>query len=296
MGQPSRFVLTRKELNLKATDIFSDPMKHFLWLDRMVELELAPISGINVGAVGLGSSDDMIFLGINVELPGLPLHHSIHAVQFLVTNLALNSQRFLRDLVVSSNDSTFDAPCGHCRQFLQELRESPIIKILTKNPEKNENEYVELKSLFPRSETLILPEDFPVPLLLQTRNNGLTLTGDICECDDSCTHLKCRALAAANKSFAPYSKCPSGVALRDCDGKVYRGWYMESVAFNPSLGPLQAALVDFVASGGKGFEKIVEAVLVEKKDAVVSQEKTARMILETIAATNPMCVSNVFHC
>lgn len=71
---------------------------------------------------------------------------------------------------------------------------------------------------------------------------------------------------------------------------------MESAAYNPSLGPLQAALVDFVANGGGGgggFERIVGAVLVEKKDAVVRQEDTARMLLQTIA---PKCDFKVFHC
>ncbi|CAN6855743.1 unnamed protein product, partial [Brassica oleracea var. botrytis] len=50
-----------------------------------------------------------IFLGVNVEFPGLPLHHSIHAEQFLVTNLTLNDERHLRHFAVSA------APCGHCR-------------------------------------------------------------------------------------------------------------------------------------------------------------------------------------
>ncbi|XP_018460487.1 cytidine deaminase 1-like [Raphanus sativus] len=72
------------------------------------------------------------------------------------------------------------------------------------------------------------------------------------------------------------SRCPSGVALVDCEGRVYRGWYIESTAYNSSLGPVQAMLVDFVANGGGGgFERIVGAVLVEKKDAVVLQEHTA---------------------
>jgi len=47
-------------------------------------------------------------------------------------------------------------------------------------------------------------------------------------------------------------------------------------------------------SRGKGFNKIVEAVLVEKNNARVSQERTAKMILDTIAAPN--CDFKVFHC
>ncbi|KAL8120233.1 hypothetical protein AgCh_017396 [Apium graveolens] len=51
---------------------------------------------------------------------------------------------------------------------------------------------------------------------------------------------------------------------------------MESASYNPSLGPVQAALVAFVASGGGGYDEIVAAVLVEKEEAVVRQGDTAR--------------------
>nr|DAD33074.1 TPA_asm: hypothetical protein HUJ06_011925 [Nelumbo nucifera] len=48
--------------------------------------------------------------------------------------------------------------------------------------------------------------------------------------------LKYAALEAANKSHALYSGCPSRVALMDTEGKVYKGSYVELVAYNPSLG------------------------------------------------------------
>ncbi|ESQ54276.1 hypothetical protein EUTSA_v10026995mg [Eutrema salsugineum] len=287
MGQPSNFVLTRQEA--ESAGVVNDPMNLVSLIDRKVSLGLAPISGFNVGAVGLGSSG-VVYLGVNIELPGLPLHHSIHAEQFLVTNLVLNSERQLTRLAVSSDGSVFDAPCGHCRQFLQEIREAPKIRILIKNPTKNKNEYVNLDSLLPRPDTNLLPEE--LPLLLQARHNGLAFLDPVVSAGE--TDLKSMALAAANKSFAPYSMCPSGVALRGRDGKVYRGWYMESVAYNPSLGPVQAVLVDYVANGGKEFDNIVEAVLVEKKDAMVSQEDTSRMILEKISSRD--FVFKVFHC
>ena len=38
-----------------------------------------PISKFHVGAVGYGSSS-RIFLGVNLEFPGLPLHHSVQAL------------------------------------------------------------------------------------------------------------------------------------------------------------------------------------------------------------------------
>lgn len=68
---------------------------------------------------------------------------------------------------------------------------------------------------------------------------------------------------------------------------------MESAAYNPSLGPVQAAIVAFIVGGGGGYEGIVEAVLVEKEGAVVRQEDTARMMLNHIA---PNSHFRVFHC
>ncbi|KAG7541010.1 Cytidine deaminase-like [Arabidopsis thaliana x Arabidopsis arenosa] len=116
-------------------------------------------------------------------------------------------------------------------------------------------------------------------------------------CDHCCQFLKevrDMALRAATMSYARFSKCPSGVALIDRRGTVYSGWFMESVAHNPSLGPVQAALVDFVINGdGQEFKEIVEAVLVEKRGAVLSQEDTARMILEKIA--DPDCIFRVSY-
>ena len=57
------------------------------------------------------------------------------------------------------------------------------------------------------------------------------------------------AMQQATQSYAPYSHCPSGLAIATAGGAVYSGPYLESAAYNPSLGPLQAAIVDAVTDG-----------------------------------------------
>ncbi|CAA7027530.1 unnamed protein product [Microthlaspi erraticum] len=305
MDRPS-FVIRPEEAESAAEKLGVSVLQLLpLLVDPAKPLARPPISKFHVVAVGLGSSG-RIFVGVNVEFPGLPLHHSIHAEQFLVTNLTLNSERHLRYVSVSA------APCGHCRQFLQEIRDAPEIRILITDPnafrdaadEENEgdgdgNGFVRLESILPHrfGPDNLLEKD--IPLLLEPHDNRLTLSDpDIPNGghtdSDTYPNLKLTALSAANRSYSPYSRCPSGVALVDCEGKVYRGWYMESAAYNPSMGPVQAALVDFVANGGGGgFERIVGAVLVEKEDAVVRQEHTARMLLQVIS---PRCDLKVCHC
>ena len=57
------------------------------------------------------------------------------------------------------------------------------------------------------------------------------------------------ALQQAIHSYAPYSHCPSGLAIVTAGGALYSGPYSESASYNPSLGPLQAAIVDAVTDG-----------------------------------------------
>ncbi|KAL2930032.1 Cytidine deaminase 1 [Bienertia sinuspersici] len=276
------------------------------------KLARPPISGFSVAAVGL-ASDGRIFVGVNVEFPGLPLHHSIHAEQFLITNLSLYPQTHLKNIVVSAY------PCGHCRQFLQEIRGAPDIQILVLNSSNNfddengifnqinEDGFIPLSHFLPHR---FGPDDLldkDVPLILETRDNNLVLkdaeNGELCNGYLAFDGKKLipAAFEAANKSHAPYSGCPSGVALIDEFGNIFKGSYMESAAYNPSMGPAQAAFIAYMAmaKGGDGgvvgasFDRIVGAVLVEVEGALVRQEETVRLLL---MKASPKCEFHVYHC
>ncbi|KAA8523237.1 hypothetical protein F0562_009660 [Nyssa sinensis] len=298
---PPRFVIEASEAESMAKESGLSVLQLLPSLVKPAQkLARPPISKFHVGAVGLGS-DGRIFFGVNLEFPGLPLHQSVHAEQFLVTNLAVHGEPILRYIAVSA------APCGHCRQFLQELRNASDIQILITSSENESEESAIFKPL-----SSILPNPFgpndlldkETPLLLEPHHKGLSLLSKTIDlnCSNLCNgvcelytnneaKLKVAALEAANNSHAPYGGCPSGVALMDCQGKIYTGSYMESAAYNPSLGPVQAALVAYVASGGGGgYDRIVAAVLMEKEGAVVRQEDTARLLLKMVS---PKLTSNI---
>ncbi|KAK9071228.1 hypothetical protein SSX86_009796 [Deinandra increscens subsp. villosa] len=270
-----------------------------------------PISNFHVGAVGL-SSDGRIFSGANVEFPGLPLHHSIHAEQFLITNLAAHGGGpRLVYMAVSA------APCGHCRQFLQELRRVCDTQIVITDRFQENPDYKPISSILPDPFGPFDLLDQETPLILEKHDNQLSFkdhnkdhnkddkdrtflaqngnlsngySGSVVKNDGE---LKKKGLEAARESHAPYSGCPCGVALMDCEGKVYKGSYMESAAYNPSMMPVQAALVAYMVAGGGGFDRIVAAVLVEKEGVSVRQEDTARLMLNRIS---PKCELRVVHC
>ncbi|KAI3915206.1 hypothetical protein MKX01_035465 [Papaver californicum] len=297
------FIIEAKEAESMAKELGFETVVQLLpsLVKSAQKLARPPISKFHVGAVGLGS-DGRVYFGGNLEFPYLPLHHTVHAEQFLITNANINGEK----PVVISHIAVSATPCGHCRQFMQEIRRGTDIKIMIIPADYSGIQdsglcFHPLSSMLshPFGPADLLEKD--IPLLLEAHDNGLVLVDSVKrngihgEDEEVWMQLKNCALEAANKCHAPYSGCPSGVALMDSAGKVYKGSYTESAAYNPSLGPVQAALIAYVSggSGGGGYEKIVAGVLVEKKGAVIRQESTAKLLLEAIS---PKCNFRVFHC
>ncbi|THU59570.1 hypothetical protein C4D60_Mb07t03490 [Musa balbisiana] len=291
--ESGKFVIAAQEAEAMAKTAGVAALEELLPLLVPTALRLArpPISNYPVGAVGLGMSG-RIFLGVNLEFPGLPLNHSVHAEQFLVANAAAHGEAGISCIAVSS------FPCGHCRQFLQEIRGAGEIQIVVTSDE--DAAFRPLSSLLPHR---FGPFDLlhkGIPLLLEPHDNDLgsvesaVIAGggdevyEGIEREGIQQRLRAAAGAAAKASHAPYSGCAAGFAVADGEGRVYAGSYMESAAYNPSLGPVQAAMVRYVAAcGGVGGEhrgwEIFAAALVEKEAAAVSHEGTARIFLEAVA-------------
>lgn len=282
-----RFVIEADEAAAIARDWGVSTVAELLPLLVPAAQRLArpPISNYRVGAVGLGSSG-RIYLGVNLEFPGLPLHHSVHAEQFLVANAASCGEAAISFIAVSA------APCGHCRQFLQEIRGASEIEILVTS-DADAAAFRPLSHFLPFSfgPFDLLHKDFP--LLLEPHDNHVRLLHPLASTEASNgigrsveDRLREAAEGAARASHAPYSRCLSGFAVADSEGKVYAGSYAESAAYNPSLGPVQAAIVAYVAArGGSGEEgwDIVAAALAEKEAAAVAHEGTAKVFLAAVA-------------
>ena len=67
--------------------------------------------------------------------------------------------------------------------------------------------------------------------------------------DDPPPAVAAALIDAGRLAHAPYSGAPSAVALQVAGGRLLAAGCMESVAFNPTLTALQAALVEVVATG-----------------------------------------------
>lgn len=197
-----------------------------------------PVSQFKVGAVARGTSG-RTYLGANVEFAGEALSFTVHAEQAAVVSAWMGGEAGI-DVVATSA-----APCGYCRQFLNELVTAGELVIVMGGEERK------LSDLLPHS---FGPRDLGITSgLLAPAANDLVID----EGDD----LARAALDAANMSYAPYSRSFAGVALRTEAGAFVRGPYAENAAFNPSLSPLEAALSQLNMSGGT-WNDIAEAVLV----------------------------------
>ena len=264
MLPPHPFVISVEKVN---------ELQQALGLDRAALLQALvpvareyarpPISNYQVGAAGLGKSGQ-IYLGVNLEFGGNALNQTVHGEQFTVMNALRNGEERLEMLAVSA------APCGHCRQWLNEVTGGSDLLILTPNSPPTP-----LKELLPAS---FGPGDLGVSAALLTpQSNPLRDTDAGAQVDG----VASAARQAAEQSYAPYSHSPSGVAVQLRDGSIVSGRYAENAAFNPSLSPLQGALVQMVAEGRR-YDEIERAVLVEKKGAPASQQAATRALLESI--------------
>lgn len=224
---------------------------------------VAPISCFFVGAVVLGSSG-ALHLGANLELGGLPLAFTVHAEQSSISTALSAGEQHVT--VMSCNY----LPCGHCRQFLQELDDAAHLIF-----EAEGHDPALLGALLPSA---FGPHDLDVktPLFsLETASHRGARQAP--------TSLEEAARAALARAHAPYSRGPAAVALQLSSGEIVTGSLIESCAYNPTLGPLSAALSNARFHPG-GLDAIESALLIERDGARVRHELMVRAGLAAVGS------------
>lgn len=221
-----------------------------------------PISKYPVGTV-VRSKSGALFLGANIEFPGHSLGFSVHGEQSALSNAYMHADGGISAIAVTA------APCGHCRQFMNELAPDGDMQVLVEG-----QPLMKLSSLLPSA---FGPKNLGVTdLAFPVKEVELALPKGVPD------ELTIAALDAARKSYAPYTHAHSGVALGTRGGRLFKGSYIENAAHNPSLPPLQTALAALIVAGGK-YSDIFDVVLVETDGAPISQRSVAVAVLSTIA-------------
>ncbi|MGF1844336.1 cytidine deaminase [Vibrio clamense] len=225
----------------------------------------APISKFYVGAVVRGLSGRLYF-GANMEVAGAQLGQTVHAEQSAISHAWMKGEEGLSDITINFS------PCGHCRQFMNELTTAK--ELMIQLPEREE---MSLQQYLPDS---FGPADLGITSGLMTKTDHQATTSDS-------DPLIISALGALNRSHAPYTKNLSGVAIKVSNGNTYLGAYAENAAFNPSLPPLQVAIVQLLMAGND-IQDIESAALVEMSEGAISHLADTQSTLEAINPDIPV--------
>jgi cytidine deaminase len=224
------------------------------------------LSGFRVGAVAQGTSGTL-YLGANFEIDCTSLSQTVHAEQAAVVAAALAGEAGVERLAVSA------PPCGHCRQFLYELSTADRLQILLAD-----------KPATPLAQ--LLPSAFgPADLCVRA---GLLGSPAIAFLSGTASGPAAEAArAAAALSYAPYTGAIAGAGLlvrppRGGSEQAVGGPYLENAAFNPSLSPLQSALIGMLTSVRADFP-ITAAALVQLPDSKIDHAPAARALLARVA-------------
>ncbi|HDL4604739.1 TPA: cytidine deaminase [Mannheimia haemolytica] len=210
---------------------------------------VTPVSDFNVGAVAIGKNGDFYF-GANQEFSGECMQQSVHAEQSAISHAFLAGETLITDVVVNYT------PCGHCRQFMNELNSAASLKVHLPHSQNNL-----LHSYLPDS---FGPKDLGIEkVLFDEQPQQFEVKGD---------HLQQAAIFAANNAYAPYSNAFSGVALQVGE-RIVCGKYTENAAFNPTFLPLQSAL-NYRLFLGLADIPVTRVVLAEAKGSLSSYAMT----------------------
>lgn len=244
-----------------ATGLDEDALA-FALLTLAAACARADLSHFNVGAIARGVSGTWYFGG-NMEFLGATMQQTVHAEQSAISHAWLRGEKSLQAITVNYT------PCGHCRQFMNELNSGLALRINLPGRQPHT-----LQDYLPDA---FGPKDLDIKtLLMDEQDHGYPLEGDA---------LAQAAIQAANHSHTPYSKAPSGVALELRDGTIFSGSYAENAAFNPTLPPLQGAL-NLLSLNGYDYPDIQRAILAERADAPLIQWDATAATLKALGCHN----------
>lgn len=233
-----------------------------------------PLSGFHVGAVGLEAESGDLILGGNLEFPGADLAKTIHGEGFVVT------RAFARDRSLAVLATGEARPCGHCRQMLSEAADADTLDLID-----------------PLGHTLRLADLYPWPFLPADLGESGIVVGAVpwpdlrLVADDLPIDVAALLVRTGRRAHTPYGRCPAAIVLRLHDGRLVGGATIECVAFNPTIGPLQAAAIE-LAAHGEAYASILSAFLAVTPDGEVDPTESTRELLAVIAPEARLTVTD----
>ena len=220
-------------------------MNHLIKIGQ--KYSICPLSNFRVSCIGQ-SNEDNISIGINMEFPTLMLNTSVHGEQFLMSTMLQNKEKSLKLFYVSHT------PCGHCRQFIKEIYDTDNILIIITGINATYKYFELLPESFGPNDLGVDKTLFDYDSQFKKMQNMKIISADIGSIKikpknfiDYLSEESKLLFEMAQEQFymshSPYTKSNASVVVKTKDGKIGKGSYIESVAYNPSLSPLNCALI-----------------------------------------------------
>jgi cytidine deaminase len=224
-----------------------------------------PISDFHVGCVGLEAGTGNLIFGGNLEFVGAHIGNTVHGEGFVF------ARAFSRGTAVETICLGQAHPCAHCRQFLSEFAATSRLTLID-----------------PLGHRLTMAQLYPWPFDPGYLGERGIVAGQIRHPDlklepaDVAPNVAARLTELGRRSYTPYGKAPAAIALTLSEGTVIGGAAIESVSFNPTMSPLQAAMIDLFAHGYAAGD-IAAAAIATARDAQVDYARHAADALAIIA-------------
>ena len=214
-----------------AHGITSDELM-LLSLGRARDYARPPISNFYVGCVGREAGSGNLVFGGNLEFTGAHIGNTVHGEGFVFT------RSFSRGTAIETIAIGEAHPCAHCRQYLSEYAATASLTLIDPLGHR-----LKMADLYPwpfdpdyLGEKGIVAGAVPHPGLALAANALPPATA-------------ARLTDIGRRSYTPYGKSPAAIVLTLKDGALIGGAAIESVSFNPTISPLQAAMIDLFAHG-----------------------------------------------
>ena len=231
-----------------------------------------PVSNFHVGCVGREAGTGNLVFGGNLEFVGAHIGNTVHGEGFVFT------RAFSRGTAIETIAIGEAHPCAHCRQYLSEFAATQSLTLIDPLGHR-----LNMADLYPwpfdpdyLGETGIVPGTINHPeLTLAPTDLPVATTREL-------TRL-------GRRSYTPYGKSPAALLLTLGDGTLIGGSAIESVSFNPTISPLQAAMIDLFAHGYAATD-IAAATIAVAADAEVDYARHAAAALAAVAPGVPLRV------
>lgn len=225
---------------------------------------VAPISGFHAGTIaqGIKAEDGIanLYFGANLEFENQALSLVVHAEQAAIHNAWQHGERGISELIINA------APCGYCRQFINEIRDARQIPMQIAGKPCNLDH--------------LLPEPFSPETL---GNDEMLFDVMKTEVEIVTTVDVSPALhTAVETSYAPYTHNLSACEVVTIDGQRFIGRYAENCAYSPSLSPLQGALSQMALHGLNPNQHPIHAITLVELEGVNNQLGVSRAVLQSL--------------